>query len=220
MLRFLILETFDFPVVWHMVRAGTQLGRIGYLLDVTRFEVGVQRAEEAMAAHMAGGQIERRWRSWAKSARHSRSLVLVASALDQLMPFLSPIVAWSAVLPAGAFHYRPEAVAVLMIWIRAKIAGMSGRRCRPLRCDAGEIFRVGAKAEGDCVVIGGGEPRRLPPPVRGPVVLSGPHEDLGPMGSFEGRAVQDDCCAGALGCVFRILGLQRERGRAAGGLHI
>ena len=40
MLRFLILETFDFPVAWHMVRAGTQLGWIGYQLDVTRFEVG------------------------------------------------------------------------------------------------------------------------------------------------------------------------------------
>ena len=41
---------------------------------------------------------------------------------------------------------------------------MSVRRCRPLRCDAGEIFRVGAKAEGDYVVIGGvGELWRLPP---------------------------------------------------------
>ena len=40
MLRFLILETFDFPVAWHMFRDGTQLGWIGYQLDVTRFEVG------------------------------------------------------------------------------------------------------------------------------------------------------------------------------------
>ena len=106
---------------------------------------------------MARLQIERGWRSWAKSARHSRLICFVARALDHFKPFLSPVFAWSAVLHPSAFHLLPEAIAVLMLWIRSKVAQMSVRHCRPLRHDSGEIFRVNAKAEGDCVVIGGWE---------------------------------------------------------------
>ena len=84
-------------------------------------------------------------------------LCFVARALDHIMPFLSPGLAWSAVLHPSAFHLLPEAIAVLMLGIRSKIAQMSVRHCRPLRHDSGEIFRVKAKAEGDCMVIGGGE---------------------------------------------------------------
>ena len=62
-----------------------------------------------------------------------------------------------AVLHPSAFHHLPEAIAALMLGIRSKIAQLSVRRCRPLRLDSGEIFRVDAKAEGDCVVFGGWE---------------------------------------------------------------
>ena len=157
MLMFLILETFGFPVAWHKVRAGTQLGWIGYQLDVVRFEVGIDERKKRWLLTwlderlLEGGVVGRNLR-----ATLGR-LCFVARALDHIKPFLSPIFAWSAVLHPSAFHYMPEAVAVLMLWIRAKVAGMSVRHCRPLRCDTGEIFRVDAKAEGDCVVIGGWE---------------------------------------------------------------
>ena len=81
----------------------------------------------------------------------------VARALDHIKPFLNPGFAWSAVLHTSAFHLLPEAIAAPRLWIRSKVAQMSVRHCRQLRHDSGEIFRVDAKAEGDCVVIGGWE---------------------------------------------------------------
>ena len=151
------LETFGFPVAWRKVKAGTRLEWIGYQLDVSRFEVGISdRKKEWLLSWLYG-----RLREGGGVGRNLRASLgrfcFVARALDHIKPFLSPVFSWSAVLHPSAFHLLPEAIAVLLLWIRSKVAQMSVRRCRPLRHDSGEIFRVDAKAEGDCVVIGGWE---------------------------------------------------------------
>ena len=157
MLMFLILETYGFPVAWHKVKAGTRLEWIGYQLDISSFEVGISdRKREWLLSWLDG-----RLRDGGVVGRNLRATLgrfcFVARALDHIKPFLSPVFSWSAVLHPSAFHRLPEAIAALMLWIRSKIAQMSVRRCRPLRHDSGEIFRVDAKAEGNCVVIGGWE---------------------------------------------------------------
>ena len=157
MLLFLILETFGFPVAWRKVRAGTQLDWIGYHLDVSSFEVGINERKKAWLLAWLDGRL----REGGVVGRNLRATLgrfcFVARTMDQIRPFLGPVFAWSAVLHPSAFHYMPEAIAVLLLWIRSKVADMATRHCRPLRVDTGEVFRVDAKAEGDLVVVGGWE---------------------------------------------------------------
>ena len=144
-------------MAWHKVKAGTRIEWVGYQLDVSGFEVGIcDGKREWLLSWLDSGLKE-----GGVVGRNLRATLgrfcFVDRALDHIKPFLSPGFAWSAVLHPSAFHLLPEAIAVLMLWIRSKVAQMSVRHCRPLRHDSGEIFRVNAKAEGDCVVIGGWE---------------------------------------------------------------
>ena len=89
----------------------------------------------------------------------------------------------------------------------------------------GLAFRADAKAEGQCVRIGGweclggGYPTR-----RGQMVRSGPHEDERPLGLRAGRTIPDHSVAGALRDIglchdlWRRMACRVGRGSTASGL--
>jgi hypothetical protein len=84
-------------------------------------------------------------------------LSFVTGILSHGRPFLGPVYSWCAACPGGACLPIPQGLALLLQWLRDKIADAPMRSCRPLRTSTGEAFRVDAKAEGDDVAIGGWE---------------------------------------------------------------
>ena len=98
-----------------------------------------------------------------------------------------------------------------MLGIRSKIAQLSVRRCRPLRLDSGEIFRIDAKAEEDCVVFGGWESDGGGPPSEArwfSVVLT----KASAPGAFDkGEPFRTIAALELLGALFRVHGVQGGR---------
>ena len=84
-------------------------------------------------------------------------LVFVAGALHHVRPFLGPIFAWLAVLRGGVYAKMPEAVSLLLTYIKKQIEGDPMVQVRAVERQVVEAFRIDAKAEGEKVVIGGWE---------------------------------------------------------------
>ena len=151
------MDLCEIPISWKKVRGGTQVHWIGYQIDVREFRKGisekkVQWIKDWVDKHsVSGGVLGRDLKS--ALGRFS----FVAGALHHVRPFLGPLFAWSAVLPQGAFSKFPDAVRVLLEYVKDQ----AGREAmtKPLRLRRGcrEAFRVDAKAEGEKIVIGGWE---------------------------------------------------------------
>ena len=152
-----ILEMLEMPLSWSKVNGGTKVQWIGYDLDVDRFEKGISSRKVKWVAdwittHLVSGGV---------MGRNLRSalgrLVFVAGALHHVRPFLGPIFAWSAVLRGGVYAKMPDAVSLLLTYIKKQIEGDPMVQVRAVGKQALEAFRIDAKAEGEKVVIGGWE---------------------------------------------------------------
>eukprot|EP00435_Cladocopium_sp_Y103_P070405 s861_g35.t1 len=84
-------------------------------------------------------------------------LGFVAGALHHVRPFLGPLFAWSVVLAPGTSAKLPDAVRILMEYIKSQVCLEPMSRPRRVEERSREAFRVDAKAEGECIVIGGWE---------------------------------------------------------------
>ena len=84
-------------------------------------------------------------------------LSFVAGALRHVRPFLAPLFSWSASLAGGTFSKFPDAVAILLEFVKAEVDRRPTRPLEPLATDPIDIFRVDAKAAGEEIVIGGWE---------------------------------------------------------------
>ena len=90
-------------------------------------------------------------------------LSLVAGALRHVRPFLAPLFAWSSSLAGGTFARFPDAVIILLEFVREEVARKPVRSLEPLLPSPTDIFRVDAKAAGEEIVIGGWESWRGAP---------------------------------------------------------
>lgn len=154
---FFCLDLLEVPISWKKVRGGVEVHWIGYQLDVGGFKKGISAKKvkwmkEWLAKHLSAGGIVGRD---LKSALGRFSFV--AGALPHVRPFLGPLFAWSAVLAGGTFAKFPDAVRILLEYVVGETETMSMSKPRRLRPEAAEAFRVDAKAEGECIVIGGWE---------------------------------------------------------------
>jgi hypothetical protein len=156
-LQFILLEAFGFPVSWKKVRGGQQVEWIGYWLDVCTFEVGIGIRKVAWMVRWITDRLNDKGIVGRSLQSGLGRFSFVARAIDHIKPFLSPIYAWSAAIHPSGFHYFPEVILALLIWIRARVQEMPSRKCRPLRPQSGEVFRFDAKAEGELIRIGGWE---------------------------------------------------------------
>ena len=136
---------------------GVKVQWIGYQIDVQMFEKGIESrkvkwVEEWISSHLISeGVVGRDLRS--ALGRFG----FVAGALHHVRPFLGPLFAWSAVLAPGTFAKFPEAIRILLEYVKMQISLESMCKPRRVKERSREAFRVDAKAEGECIVIGGWE---------------------------------------------------------------
>ena len=152
-----ILDLLEIPLSWKKVRGGVKVQWIGYQIDVQMFEKGISSGkvkwvEEWISSHLISeGVVGRDLRS--ALGRFG----FVAGALHHVRPFLGPLFAWSAVLAPGTFAKFPEAIRILLEYVKMQISLESMCKPRRVKERSREAFRVDAKAEGECIVIGGWE---------------------------------------------------------------
>ena len=152
-----VLEVAEIPLSWNKVGGGTKVQWIGYDLDVDKFEKGISPRKvrwvvDWITAHIeSGGVVGRNLKS------ALGRLVFVAGALHHVRPFLGPIFAWAAVLKGGTYAKMPEAVCLLLTYIKRQVEGDPMVKVKVVEKQAIEAFRIDAKAEGEKVVIGGWE---------------------------------------------------------------
>ena len=84
-------------------------------------------------------------------------LSFVAGALRHVRPFLAPLFSWASTLAGGTFAKFPDAVVVLLEFVKGEVARKPTRGLEPLLNSPNDIFRVDAKAAGEEIVIGGWE---------------------------------------------------------------
>eukprot|EP00438_Fugacium_kawagutii_P036576 Skav211973 [mRNA] locus=scaffold1330:10293:11657:+ [translate_table: standard] len=151
------LELLEIPLSWEKVKGGTRVHWIGYELDVDGFRRGVSRSK----VNWVAAWIERHVAAGGAVGRDLKSalgrLIFVAGALLHVRPFLGLIFAWSSVLKAGTYAKMPDAVVLLLQFVKKQICGMSMVEAREVAVDPVDAFRVDAKAEGEKIVIGGWE---------------------------------------------------------------
>lgn len=152
-----IFELLEIPVTWKKVRGGAEVDWIGYHLNVATFERGINDSKRAWILKwiddklVQGGVLGRELKSVLGR------LSFVAGALRHVRPFLAPLFSWAAVLAGGTFAKFPDAVVILLEYVREEVARKPVRGLEPLLTAPSDIFRVDAKAAGEEIVIGGWE---------------------------------------------------------------
>ena len=152
-----VLELMEVPLSWEKVKGGTKVEWIGYVLDVDRFERGISEKKVKWVSEWIDTHVE----AGGVTGRSLRSalgrLVFVAGALHHVRPFLGPVFAWSSVMKGGVYGKMPDAVTLLLEYIKKQIKDMPMVAARKVEQVVQEAFRIDAKAEGEKIVIGGWE---------------------------------------------------------------
>ena len=159
---FFAYELLEIPVTWHKVRGGTEVNWIGYCLNIHTFQKGINQSKRSWIVDW----INRKLEAGGVVGRELKSVLgrlsFVAGALRHVRPFLAPIFSWSATMAPGAFSKFPDAVIILLEFIREEVQRRPMRPAEPLERDPVDIFRVDAKAASEDIVVGGWETGRAP----------------------------------------------------------
>ena len=159
---FFTFELLEIPVTWSKVRGGTEVNWIGYCLNVHTFQKGINQSKRTWIVDW----IDRKEEQGGVLGRELKSVLgrlsFVAGALRHVRPFLAPLFSWASTMAPGTFSKFPDAVMILLDFIREEVKRKPMRRAEPLeRCPV-DIFRVDAKAAGEDIVIGGWETGMTP----------------------------------------------------------
>ena len=154
---FFAFELMEIPVTWAKVRGGTQVDWIGYCLNVYDYQKGINQSKRDWivawinAKMVQGGVVGRELKSVLGR------LSFVAGALRHVRPFLAPLFSCSSAMAPGTFAKFPDAVVILLEFIKEEVSRRPMGPAEPLEKDPVDIFRVAAKAAGEEIVIGGWE---------------------------------------------------------------
>ena len=150
-------ELLEIPVTWKKVRGGAEVDWIGYHLNVSTFERGINESKRRWIQ----GWIDTKLEQGGVLGRELKSVLgrlsFVAGALRHVRPFLAPLFSWSATLAGGTFAKFPDAVIILLEYVKGEVSRKPTRPLEPLMTAPIDIFRVDAKAAGEEIVIGGWE---------------------------------------------------------------
>lgn len=151
------LDLLEIPVSWKKVKGGTEADWIGYHLDVRRYERGISSKKQQWVMNW----IETKLKDGGIVGRELRSVLgrlsFVAGALRQVRPFLAPMFAWSSSLAPGTYAAWPDALKILLRYVKDEISRKPMREAKKLQDTSVEGFRIDAKAQQDDIVIGGWE---------------------------------------------------------------
>ena len=196
MMWFFAFELLEIPVTWSKVRGGTEVNWIGYCLNIHRFQKGINQSKRAWIADWiakkleAGGVVGRELKSVLGR------LSFVAGALRHVRPFLAPLFSWSASMAPGTFSKFPDAVVILLEFVKEEVQRRPMRPVEPLEKSPVDVFRVDAKAAGEEIAIGGWGDWTRPRSEEGSLVLISIEQEDGSLGLPEGRSIPQHSDAG------------------------
>ena len=152
-----LFELLEIPITWAKVRGGAEVNWIGYCLNVSTFERGINVSKREWIERWIGGKLEQGGVVGRELKSVLGRLSFVAGALRHVRPFLAPLFSWSATLAGGTFSKFPDAVIILLEFVKQEVSRKPKRALEPLLSAPMDIFRVDAKAAGEEIVIGGWE---------------------------------------------------------------
>ena len=152
------LSALGVPWRWDKGRGGTEVDWIGYWVDLWKGRLGisVRRAQwlaEWMAKQAAEGATD-----MADFVAVLGRLCFAMGPLEYLRPFIAPLFAWAAAVGPRGRCQLPWSITFILRLLETEMRG-EGRveEIRLVTKDLGVAFRADAKAEGQCVRIGGWE---------------------------------------------------------------
>ena len=162
MMWFFVYELLEIPVTWAKVRGGTEVNWIGYCLNIHTYQKGINLSKRTWIVSW----IENKLEQGGVVGRELKSVLwrlsFVAGALRHVRPFLAPLFSWASALSPGPFSKLPDAVIILLEFVKEEVQRRPMRPAEPLEKDPVDIFRVDAKAAGEDIVIGGWETGAAP----------------------------------------------------------
>ena len=154
-MAFLYLALLNVPLSWSKVKGGVETEWVGYWLDVRTFSVGISAKRAAWLIEWLNRKLEDK----VVVAREIREglgrLSFAAGPLEHCRAFLGPIHAWVAAANPSQAVELPILLRLVFRFLCGELAAARTVSCRDDWQDAGELYRVDAKAEGDDVVVAG-----------------------------------------------------------------
>ena len=157
MMWLFLYELLEIPITWKKLRGGAEVDWIGYHLDVTSFTRGINESKRTWICNWIDTKLQQGGVVGRELKLVLGRLSFVAGALRHVRPFLAPLFSWSATLAGGTFSRFPDAVSILLEYVREEVSRKPTRKFEPLLSNPNDIFRVDAKAAGEEIVMGGWE---------------------------------------------------------------
>ena len=162
MMWFFVYELLEIPVTWAKVRGGTEVNWIGYCLNIHTYQKGINLSKKTWIVSWIENKLEQGGVVGRELKSVLGRLSFVAGALRHVRPFLAPLFSWASALSPGTFSKLPDAVIILLEFVKEEVQRRPMRPAEPLEKDPVDIFRVDAKAAGEDIVIGGWETGAAP----------------------------------------------------------
>jgi hypothetical protein len=161
LLLFLFLwELLGTPIKWSKCRGGFEMEWLGYWLDYGRFRLGISEARAQWLVKWITETLARGAVLVSNLSAALGRLGFAAGVLEWDRPFLGPIYAWSATVPAFAYIQLPVLIRLILEHFRHRLQyGNRTIECRVSNKPMGQLFMTDAKAEDNLVVLGGWETR-------------------------------------------------------------
>jgi hypothetical protein len=146
------------PFRWDKCRGGTQVEWIGYWADLWQGRLGISERRAQWLASWMTKQVDEGRTELADFASVLGRLCFAMGPLEFLRPFIAPLFAWAAAVGYRGSLALPWSVAFIFKFLASEFLG-EGRveQIRVKAKDLGIAFRADAKAEGQCVRLGGWE---------------------------------------------------------------
>ena len=146
------------PFRWDKCRGGDKVDWIGFWADLWAGHLGISVRRAQWLSDWMLKQVEAGRTDLADFTSVLGRLCFSMGPLEYLRPFIAPLFAWVAAVGHKGSIQLPWSVAFIFRFLAAELTG-EGRvsQVRPVAADLGISFRADAKAEGQCVRLGGWE---------------------------------------------------------------
>ena len=156
-----------FTFRWNKFKGGTGTDWIGYRVEVRGFAVGISVRRAQWLSNWMRARLSEGFLDMNDFEAVLGRLCFALAPLEYLRPFIAPLYAWSSAVNHRGKMRIPWSIAFILTYFAREFEN-EGRmfKIRPVENYIGEAFRADAKAEGQCVVIGGWECLGNTPPGR------------------------------------------------------
>ena len=146
------------PFRWDKCRGGDKVDWIGFWTDLWAGHLGISLKRAEWLSEWMLKQVDAGRTDLADFTSVLGRLCFSMGPLEFLRPFIAPLFAWGAAVGHRGCVQLPWSIAFIFKFLAAELMG-EGRvsRVRQVASDLGIAFRADAKAEGQCVRLGGWE---------------------------------------------------------------